>query len=126
MKKPFIDVRGPNDHVEARPRATSAPSTSHADSTARPFRKRAQRYKADVHKVTHNGSKYTVDLYNSKSSIYELVEVHTFRRGESACKLRQREKFYYYDARQTQYNRFGPHIYNSPPVIPVKASEEIY
>ena len=28
-----------------------------------------------------------------------LVEVHTFRRGESACKLHQREKFYYYDAR---------------------------
>ena len=32
MKKTFIDVRGPNDHVEARPRATSAPPTSHADS----------------------------------------------------------------------------------------------
>ena len=29
-----------------------------------------------------------------------LTHVHTFRRGESACKLRQREKSYYYDARE--------------------------
>ena len=39
-----------------------------------------------------------------------LTHVHTFRRGESACKLRQREKSYYYDAREAHYNRFGPMV----------------
>ena len=39
---------------------------------------------------------------------------NTFRRGESACKLRQREKSYYYDAREAHYNRFGPHAWFDP------------
>ena len=43
-----------------------------------------------------------------------LTHVHTFRRGESACSLRQREKSYYYDARETHYNRFGPHAWFDP------------
>ena len=43
-----------------------------------------------------------------------LTHVHTFRRGESACKLRQREKAYYYDAREAHYNRFGPHAWFDP------------
>ena len=43
-----------------------------------------------------------------------LTHVHTFRRGESACKLRQREKSYYYDAREAHYNRFGPHAWFDP------------
>ena len=41
-----------------------------------------------------------------------LKEVHTFNRsGPSACALRQREKTFYYDARETHYNRFGPHAW---------------
>jgi hypothetical protein len=36
------------------------------------------------------------------------VHVHTFNRGPSACVLRQREKAFYYDARETHFNRFGP------------------
>ena len=41
-----------------------------------------------------------------------LKEVHTFNRsGLSACALRQREKTFYYDARETHYNRFGPHAW---------------
>ena len=28
--------------------------------------------------------------------------------------LRQREKSYYYDARETHYNRFGPHAWFDP------------
>ena len=43
-----------------------------------------------------------------------LTHVHTFRRGDSACKLRQREKSYYYDAREAHYNRFGPHAWFDP------------
>ena len=43
-----------------------------------------------------------------------LTHVHTFRRGESACSLRQREKSYYYDAREAHYNRFGPHAWFDP------------
>ena len=34
-----------------------------------------------------------------------LVNVHSFQRSESAASLRQREKSYYYDARETHYNR---------------------
>ena len=30
------------------------------------------------------------------------------------CKLRQREKAFYYDARETHYNRFGPHAWFGP------------
>ena len=41
-----------------------------------------------------------------------LKEVHSFNRsGPSACELRQREKSFYYDARETHYNRFGPHAW---------------
>jgi hypothetical protein len=41
-----------------------------------------------------------------------LNEVNTFdRSGPSACALRQREKTFYYDARETHYNRFGPHAW---------------
>ena len=47
-----------------------------------------------------------------------LVEVHTFRRGESASKLRQRDKFYHYDARETQYNR-APRMVQSQYVEPL-------
>ena len=39
-----------------------------------------------------------------------LIHVHSFNRGSlSACQLRQREKAFYYDARETHYNRFGPY-----------------
>ena len=34
-----------------------------------------------------------------------LVNVHSFQRSESAANIRQREKSYYYDARETHYNR---------------------
>jgi hypothetical protein len=44
-----------------------------------------------------------------------LVQVHSFNRGSlSSCQLRQREKAYYYDARETHYNRFGPHAWFDP------------
>ena len=43
-----------------------------------------------------------------------LVNVHSFQRSESAASLRQREKSYYYDARETHYNRFGPHAWFDP------------
>ena len=44
-----------------------------------------------------------------------LVHVHSFNRGSlSSCQLRQREKAYYYDARETHYNRFGPHAWFDP------------
>ena len=43
-----------------------------------------------------------------------LVNVHSFQPSESAASLRQREKSYYYDARETHYNRFGPHAWFDP------------
>jgi hypothetical protein len=43
-----------------------------------------------------------------------LVEVHTFNRGPSACVLRQREKAFYYDAREAHYIRFGPRAWFDP------------
>ena len=43
-----------------------------------------------------------------------LVNVHSFQRSESAASLHQREKSYYYDARETHYNRFGPHAWFDP------------
>ena len=44
-----------------------------------------------------------------------LIHVHSFNRGSlSACQLRQREKAFYYDAREAHYNRFGPHAWFDP------------
>ena len=43
-----------------------------------------------------------------------LVQVHTFNRGPSACVLRQREKAFYYDAREAHYIRFGPRAWFDP------------
>ena len=35
----------------------------------------------------------------------------------AACALRQREKAFYYDARETHYNRFGPHAWFDPTML---------
>ena len=43
-----------------------------------------------------------------------LVQVHNFNRGPSACALRQREKAFYYDAREAHYIRFGPRAWFDP------------
>ncbi len=43
-----------------------------------------------------------------------LVHVHNFNRGPSACVLRQREKAFYYDAREAHYIRFGPRAWFDP------------
>ena len=45
-----------------------------------------------------------------------LVQVHTFNRGPSACVLRQREKAFYYDAREAHYIRFGPRAWFDPDI----------
>ena len=49
-----------------------------------------------------------------------LVEVHTFNRGPSACVLRQREKAFYYDAREAHYTTsvLGP-AHGSTPICGV-------
>ncbi len=46
--------------------------------------------------------------------VYVNILYYTFQRSESAASLRQREKSYYYDARETHYNRFGPHAWFDP------------
>ena len=52
-----------------------------------------------------------------------LVQVHSFNRGSlSSCQLRQREKAYYYDARETHYNRFGPHAWFDRSQLPLMPS----
>ena len=44
-----------------------------------------------------------------------LIHVHSFNRDSlSSCKLRQREKSFYHDAREAHYNRFGPHAWFDP------------
>ena len=46
--------------------------------------------------------------------LYHLYKILNFNRGPSACVLRQREKAFYYDAREAHYIRFGPRAWFDP------------
>lgn len=46
-----------------------------------------------------------------------LIQFQSFNRGGlSACQLRQPEKAFYYDPRETHYNCFGPRAWFDPTV----------
>ena len=54
---------------------------------------------------------YTPAWWNPKlNHLYTI----NFNRGPSACELRQREKAFYYDAREAHYIRFGPRAWFDP------------
>ena len=46
----------------------------------------------------------------ARHRLANLVLVHNFNRGPSACVLRQREKAFYYDAREAHYIRWSPRM----------------